>query len=125
VRDLGFVKDEAVFEFGGISSDNAVAKDHVFPNVAPVADLAVFSNPSRAFDHSALFNNGAFADEDSSTHKRFADEAAMNARLEAELQVGGNFRQGVPNILGVLEKCSVFAVAKIKKFVDGKHSVLE
>ena len=48
----------------------------------------------------------------------------METGFHAELQISRDLRQNIPDMLGVLEKGLVFAVAEIKKFVDGKHSVI-
>jgi len=125
VGDLSLVEDEAVFKLRGISGHDSIAEDHVFPDVAPIPNFAVLADPCWTFDHGPLFDDRAFADKYSAAHERLPDEAAMDARFEAELQIGGNFWQHIPDMLGVLKKGLVLAVAEIKKFVDGKHGVLE
>ena len=121
MRNLGFVEDEAVFKFRGISRDDAIAEDDIFANVATITNLAVLTDPSWAFDHGPLFDHRALADKDGTAHKRLADEASVEAGFHAELQVAGDLWKCIPDVLDVLEKGAVLAVAEVKKFVDGKH----
>ena len=124
VRNLGLVEDEAVFKFRGIPGYNSVAEDHIFADVTPIPNLTVLTDPSRTFDHGSLFDHCPFADKYRAAHERLADEAAMETGLQAELQISRDLRQNIPDMLGVLKKGLVFAVAEIKKFVDGKHGVI-
>ena len=123
MRHLGFVEDEAIFEFTRISCDHPIADDDVFANVASAADFAVVTDPSRTFDHGTLLDDGIFSHENSRTDKWFADEFAVQSGLEAELEVGRNFWQNVPDILYVFKERAVLAVAEVKKFFNGKHSI--
>ena len=84
MRDLRFVENEAVFKFTGIPSHHAIPEDHILADVTAIANLAILTDPRRAFHHRALFDDGIFTDEDSSAHEGFADESAVNTRLHAE-----------------------------------------
>lgn len=123
VWNLGFVEDEAVFKFRGISRDDAITEDDIFANVTTVTNLAVLTDPSWAFDHGPLLDHRALTDKDGAAHKWLTDEASVEAGFHAELQVGGDLWKCVPDVLDVLEKGAVLAVAEVKKFVDGKHGV--
>jgi hypothetical protein len=124
VRDLCLVEDEAIFEFRGIPGHDSISENHIFPDVTSVSNLTVLADPSRTFDHGPLFDHRAFADKHSAAHERLADEAAMETGLQAELEISRDLRQNIPDMLGVLKKGLVLAVAEIKKFVDGKHGVI-
>ena len=125
VRNLCLVEDEAIFKFRGIPGHDSIAEDHIFPDVTPIPNFAVLADPSWTFDHGSLFDDCAFADKNSAAHERLADESAVYARFETELQIVGNFWQHIPDMLCVFKKGLVLAVAEIKKFVDGKHGVLD
>ena len=125
VRNLGLVEDEAVFKFRGIPSHNPIAEDHIFADVTSVPNLAVLADPSRAFDHGPLFNHCSFANKYSTAHERLADETAMETGFHAELEISRDLRQNIPYMFSVLKKGLVFAMAEIKKFVDGKHGELD
>jgi len=103
MRDLGIVKNQAVFEFRGISSHNAITHDDIFPNVATIADLAVLTDPSWPFDHRPLLDDGVFSNKYRSTDERLADQSSMESWLEAKLKVAGNFRQHIPRMLDIIK----------------------
>jgi len=124
MRNLGLVEDEAVFKFRGISSHDTIAEDDIFADVTPIPNLTVLADPSRTFDHGSLFDHCPFADKNRTAHERLADEAAMETGFHAELEISRDLRQNIPDMLGVLEKGLMLAVAEIKKFVDGKHGVI-
>ena len=123
MRHLGFVEDETIFEFTRISGDHPIADDDVFANVASAADFAVVTDPGRTFDHGTLLDDGIFAHENRRTDKWFADELAVQSGFEAELEVGRNFWQNVPDILYVFKERAMLAVAEVKKFFNRKHSI--
>src|SRR6201999_387729 len=118
--DLGFVEDDGVFEFAGVAEDAAGADDDVLADVAAVADFAAFADPGGAFDHGALFDDGAFADEDGAADEGFADEAALDGGLEAELEVAGDLLEGVPGVDRVLEEHAVLGVVEVEVVAGGE-----
>lgn len=120
VGDLGFVEDDGVLEFAGVAEDAAGADDDVFADVAAVANLAAFADPGGAFDHGALFDDGAFADEDGAADEGFADEAALDGGLEAELEVAGDLLEGIPGVDGVLEEHAMLGVIEVEVIAGGK-----
>src|SRR4030095_6539664 len=57
VRNLHFIEQDGIFEFAGVPHDYAVADDDIFPNVNSAADVAIFTDPCRAFQHRALLDD--------------------------------------------------------------------
>src|SRR6266513_1620201 len=49
VGHLYFIEQNGIFEFAGVSHDNAIPDDDIFPNIDSAANMAVFSDPRRAF----------------------------------------------------------------------------
>ena len=121
VRNLRGVEDDAVFEFAGVAEDGIVAHDDIFADVATGADLAAIADPSRAFDHGALFDRGAVADVDGIADKGAADLFAMDGRLEAELEIGGDEREGFPDIGHLLKQGPVVGVLEVE-VIGGRES---
>jgi len=72
MRHLYFIEQDRVFEFAGVSHDNAVANDHVFAHVAAAADVAVVADPCRALQHRALFDDRSPADKNMVANKWLA-----------------------------------------------------
>src|SRR5438477_538231 len=63
VRHLYFIEEDGVFEFAGVSHDYAIPDDHVFAHVTTAANVAVFADPRRAFQHRALFDDCSSANK--------------------------------------------------------------
>ena len=84
-------------------SHNAITHDDIFPNVATIANLAVLTDPSRAFDHRPLLDDGVSSNEYGSTDERLTDQSSMESWLEAKLKVTGNFRQYIPRMLDIFK----------------------
>ncbi len=101
--DLGIVKNQAVFEFRGIPCDNPIADDDIFADVAAIANLAVLTDPSRAFDHRPLLDDGVFPNEYRPTDEWLADQSSMESWLEAKLKVAGNLREHLPRMLDIFK----------------------
>src|ERR1043165_512810 len=78
VWNLGFVEEDAVFEFAGVAHHHAVAHDHVFAHITAAANVAPLANPGRSLQDRALFNNRSCAYKNASADKRFADQIAQN-----------------------------------------------
>lgn len=120
VGDLGEIEDDGVFEFGGIAEDATGADDDIFADVAAVTDFAIFADPRGAFDHGALFDDCALADEDGAADEGFADEAAVDGRFEAELEVAGDLGEGLPSVGGIFEEHAMLGVIEVKEVFSRK-----
>jgi len=103
MRDLGIVKNQAVFEFRGISSYNAITHDDIFPNVATIANLAVLTDPSWPLNHGSLLDDGILSNEYGPTDEGFADQTPMETWLESKLKVAGNLREHIPRMLDIFK----------------------
>ena len=57
------VENDTVFKFAGVTQDAAIADHHIFPDVAPCANHAVFADPSWATNDSSRFESCAFINE--------------------------------------------------------------
>src|SRR4029077_15493883 len=121
VRHLHFIEQDGVFEFAGVSHDYAVADDHVFAHVTTAADVAVFTDPRRAFQHRALLNHSFSADKNMVADKRLAHELAQDRGLEAKLQVTSNLFERVPDVILVFEQLRMSRVFEVKKIGGRKH----
>ena len=121
MRYLGVVKDDAIFEFAGISKYDAVADDDVFAYVAATAYFAVVSDPGRAFDGRSVLDQCATADVDIFTDKRSAHDPAINSRFEAELKIAANLLQDIPYLCAVVENSPMLCLIEIKKIRWRKH----
>lgn len=119
--NFGLIENDRVFEFAGISHDDAVADNHVFAHVAAVANLAALPDPGRPLDHGPMLDDGPLPHEDHAGDERLADHAAKDGGLKTELQVAANLFKGLPCVDGVLEKFSVIGVVQIEKGFYGKH----
>ncbi len=107
VRHLRAVKEQAVLELTRITKNRAIADEDVFADVTAVTDVAVGSDPGRAFDHRAVFDDRALADEHVWADVWLADEFALEAGAQAELQVGRDLVEGLPDVRHVLEQDAV------------------
>ena len=73
MRHLCFIEQDAVLEFARIAHYDAIAGDNVLAYVATAANLAVFADPRRAFQHRALLNDRSSADEHAIADEWLAD----------------------------------------------------
>src|SRR4051794_4585510 len=80
--NLRVVEEERVFNLARISNHAIVADNRVFANVSIVANLAIFSNDGRAFDHRAVLDKRAFADENVVTYISAAFAMIVQCRTE-------------------------------------------
>src|SRR5439155_23168744 len=64
VRYPRFIEQDAIFEFARVTHHNTIPSDDVLAHVTAAANLAVFADPSRAFQHRALLNDRSSANED-------------------------------------------------------------
>src|SRR5439155_26188767 len=106
-------------EFARGAHDYSVGDDHVFAHVTAAANVAVFAHPSRAFQHSALFNYRSSADTNMVADKRFAHQLGQDCRLETKLQVTGDLFERVPDIILFFEQLRVSRVFEIET-IDGR-----
>ena len=97
--------------------------DDVFAHVTAAADVAVLSDPGRAFQHRALFDNRAAADENGVADERLPDQLAEHRRLEPKLQITRDLFERVPDVFVVLEKLRMRGVLELEKFGGAKHVV--
>ena len=54
--------------------------------------------------------------------KGLPSTSPFDAWLETKLKIGRNFRQGLPNILDVLENDFVLGTAQVQKLIRRKHA---
>src|SRR5258708_25724955 len=87
MRHLHFIEQDGIFEFAGVSHHDAVADDYVFTHVTAAADVAVFADPRRAFQHRALFDDLSSAHKNMVANKWLAHQLAKDCTLQTKLQV--------------------------------------
>ncbi len=119
--DLRLVKDEAVLEFAGVAQHNAIPDDNIFTDVGTVADFASFSDPGWPLDHGAMLDHRPSSDENRAADEGLADQLAIDAWLEAELEVSADLGQGLPGMGDIIKNESVLGMVEIEKGVSGKH----
>ena len=64
VRNLYFIKENNIFQLGGVSNDSAFADDGVSADKSTLADLRAFSDNAWAVDGSGRCDTGIFCDPD-------------------------------------------------------------
>lgn len=121
VRDLRLVEDEAVLELAGVAQHDAVADHDILADVGSVADLAILADPCGTFDHGSLLNDCSGSDIDSAADEGLADQFAMDAGLEAELKIGRNLRQRLPDMSDILEDDTVLGAIEVEEAVRREH----
>jgi len=124
VRHLAAVEHHAVLELAGVPEDAVVADDHVFPNVAARADLAVSPDPCWAFDHCPRFQRGAFINEDILRDEGSLRHLHAHFALQPEIQILLDPRQRRPHGRVIREKDAMLRVFQIK-VVAGREHVAE
>jgi hypothetical protein len=121
VRNVGVVKDDAVFEFARIAEHDPIADDDVFADVTTAPDFAIVSNPGRAFDGRAVLNHGSASDVDVLADKGSAHDAGIDGRLEAELEIAADLFKDIPDLRTVIENGPVLCLIEIEKIGRRKH----
>ena len=121
VRHLRFVEENAILEFTRVSHHHAIAGDHVFAHVAAAADLTIFADPCRTFQHRALLHDGTSADEDMIADEWFAQQLAQYRGLQAELQITDDLFERIPDVILVFEQLRMSRVFEVKKIGWRKH----
>ena len=114
VRDLRLVEDEAVLKLTGVPQHDAITDDDILTDVGAVANLASLADPSGSLDHGSVLDDRACSDINRSADEGLADQSAMNARLETELEVGRDLRKGLPSMGDILEDDTVFGAVEIE-----------
>jgi hypothetical protein len=115
------IKNDAVFELARISKDNAIADDHVFPDITAASNLAVIPDPGWTFDRRSIFDQGTPADIDILTDEWTAHNATVDCRFEAKLKITSDLLERVPNMRAVIKDRAVFCLVKIQKIPGSKH----
>ena len=64
MRNLYFIKENDIFQFGGVSNDSALADDGISADKSTLADLRAFSDDAWAVDGSGRCDHGIFCDPD-------------------------------------------------------------
>src|SRR5579859_2889239 len=123
VRRLGVVEQKRIFQFGRIAHHAVVADDDIFAEVGVVANFAVFADDGRAFDHHAVLQDRAFADE-----HLFADvRPAFALVAQFRFQIGGeiplNFFQRLPGKFAAVKNGGVFGLVEVKQVGWFEHAV--
>src|SRR5437879_13652531 len=85
MRHLRFIENNAVLELARISHDYSVSDDDIFAHVTAAANMAILSDPRRSFQHRALLNNRAAADENVADDVGPSDEFAQPRRFETDV----------------------------------------
>src|ERR671931_2405911 len=121
VRYLHFIEQDGIFELAGVSHDDAVADDHIFAHVTAAANVAVFADPRRAFQHRALLNDGSSANKNMAAYKWLTHQLAQDDGLEAKLQVTGDLFERIPNVILIFEQLRMSRVFEVKEIGRRKH----
>lgn len=121
VWDLRFVKDEAALELAGVPQDDAIPHQNILPDVGAVTDLAILADPGGSLDHGTILNDGASSDIDRSADERLADQLTIDAGLEAELEIGRDLCDCLPDMSDILKDDTVLGAVEIEEGVGGEH----
>jgi len=81
VRYLHFIEQDAILNSQRVTHHNAIPGDDVLAHVTAAANLAIFTNPGRTFQHRTLLNNRSSADKDAIADEWFAIRSASTAGL--------------------------------------------
>jgi hypothetical protein len=103
MRDLGIIKNEAIFEFGRIPRHDSIADDDIFADVAAIANLAILTDPSWPLNHGSLLDDGILSNEYGPTDEWFADQTTVETWLETKLEIAGNLREHIPRMLDIFK----------------------
>src|ERR1051325_4132344 len=85
MRCNGMVEQQCILNLGRIAYDTIVSQNHIFTNVGVMADFAVSANDGRAFNHRAILDHCALADEDVFSDVRDAFATVFQSRLQIGL----------------------------------------
>ena len=121
MRHLDVVEEEGVLQFTGVSDHAVVPHNDLVANVSVMADLAVFPNDGRAFDHGAVFDNGSRSDKDLLANESAAFTAIAELRAQMGGQIGRDLAQRFPGKLATGKERLMPGLRQIKKFIRLEH----
>ena len=113
MRDLRLIEDQAVLKLAGVPRNDPVADNDILADVASVSNVTILADPCRPLDHGTLLNDGPRPDEYSVSDERSSDDLPIDAWFESELKIGLDLRQGLPDILDVVEDDAMLGAAQI------------
>jgi hypothetical protein len=121
VRDFAVIEQNAVLELAGIPEYAAIAHDYIFPYVAAAADLAVFANPRRPFNHGSRFHDGALTDKDVIAHRRLGVHLTMQGGMQVSLEVFCDAGEDGPDRRVGGEEGRVSSMLEVQVISGGEH----
>src|SRR5882724_6850001 len=121
MRSNSVVEQQRVFDFAGISDDTIVSKNHIFSNVRVVANFAVPANDGWAFDHRAVFDNCALADEYLFTDVSDAFTTILQSGSQICLQIGRDFFESLPGIFASFKDGCMLGLGQIEQIRRFEH----
>jgi hypothetical protein len=121
MRDCGVVENKRILDLAGISDHAIIANDHLVAHVRIVPNLAIATDDSRSSNHRALFDEGAFADENILADINLALATVLESRAEVSFEIGFDFFQGLPGKFASFENYSVLRLRKIEKIGWSEH----
>src|SRR5207247_11166134 len=96
---LRFIEQNAILELARVAHHDDITGDDVLAHVATAANLAIFSDPRRALQHHALFNDRSSADEHAIADERLARWLAKDRRFQPKLQRTRDLSERVPDVI--------------------------
>ena len=121
VGDLRLVEDEAVLELAGVAEHHAVAHHDVLADVGAVTDMASLADPRRPLDHRAVLDHRAGSYVDGPADEGLADELAVDAWLQSELEIGRDLCDRLPGISDIFKNDAVLSAVEVEEGIGGEH----
>jgi hypothetical protein len=126
MRHFAIVKEEAVFEFGGITEDTVASGNHMLPKIGSTADDRSGANPGRSLDNGVGFDDGPGCHvnpraDGCGRMNRSMDEGSFG-RFEKTVEIGLQFPQSRPDRFSLREKRNVIGFGKIEIVRGRKHN---
>ena len=120
VRHLRAVEEQRVFQLGRIADHAAIADDDIFAYVGVVADLAVFPDDGRTFDHRAGFHKGDSADDDAVADAR-AGKTFGRILFRHLVEPGFNLLERIPGEIAAVEDGGVSGLRQVEQVFSFEH----